>query len=162
MVFIRAASFHRHLWNKNSTTLITSLNEISHLIKDKKQAQIVGAGKDDNNLIDKLLPEDYKKFQDVFFKIKSDEILLFQSDADFKINLEDSKDLVQEIGHALLYKMSLEELKAIKKYLEINLAKEFIFSSDTLFTSPVLFIYHNGKLCFCVDYQKLNLIFKKN
>ena len=59
--------------------------------------------------------------------------------------------------------MTTEELKAVKKYLEENLHKGFIEPSQAPFTAPVLFIWkENGALRFCIDYQKLNALTKKD
>ena len=81
---------------------------------------------------------------------------------DFKVKIKEGMDPAQEIGHAPLYKISLEELEAIKEYLEANLKKGFISPSNAPFASPVLFAHHNDKLRFCVDYRKLNLISQKD
>ena len=59
--------------------------------------------------------------------------------------------------------MITEELAAIKKYLLKNLHKGFIVLSSAPFVSPVLFVFKpNRGLCFCIDYQKLNSITKKD
>ena len=59
--------------------------------------------------------------------------------------------------------MSQDELRVLKTYLEENLAKGFIRSSNSPAASPVLFTGKNdGGLCFCVDYRKLNAITIKN
>ncbi len=50
-----------------------------------------------------------------------------------------------------------------KKYLNENLFKEFIISSKALYFSFILFILKaNEDLWFCIDYQKLNSIIKRN
>ncbi len=55
------------------------------------------------------------------------------------------------------------KLLKVKKYLNENLSKKFITSSQTLYFFPVLFILKaNEDLWFCVNYQKLNVIFKRN
>jgi len=59
--------------------------------------------------------------------------------------------------------MSLYKLQKVKKYLNENLFKEFITSSKASYFSFVLFILKaNEDLWFCVDYQKLNAIIKRN
>jgi len=59
--------------------------------------------------------------------------------------------------------MSLYKLQKVKKYLNENLFKEFIISSKASYFSLVLFILKANKdLRFCVDYQKLNAIIKRN
>ena len=55
------------------------------------------------------------------------------------------------------------KLLKVKKYLNENLLKKFITSSQTLYFSFVLFILKaNEDLQFCMNYQKLNVIFKRN
>ena len=55
------------------------------------------------------------------------------------------------------------KLLKVKKYLNENLSKKFITLSQTLYFSSILFILKANKdLQFCVNYQKLNVIFKRN
>ncbi len=55
------------------------------------------------------------------------------------------------------------KLLKVKKYLNKNLSKKFITSSQTLYFFLVLFaLKANEDLRFCVNYQKLNVIFKRN
>ncbi len=59
--------------------------------------------------------------------------------------------------------MSLYKLQKVKKYLNENLFKEFITSSKASYFSLILFaLKANEDLRFCVDYQKLNAIIKRN
>ncbi len=59
--------------------------------------------------------------------------------------------------------MSFYKLQKVKKYLNKNLFKEFITFSKALYFLFILFILKaNEDLQFCVDYQKLNAIIKKN
>ncbi len=59
--------------------------------------------------------------------------------------------------------MFFVKLLKVKKYLNENLLKKFITSSQTLYFSLVLFILKaNEDLQFCMNYQKLNVIFKRN
>ena len=55
------------------------------------------------------------------------------------------------------------KFEQIKKYLNEHLKKELIVSSYTLFALFVLFIeMSNQELRFCVDYEKLNAVIKRN
>ncbi len=55
------------------------------------------------------------------------------------------------------------KLLKVKKYLNENLLKKFITFSQTLYFFSVLFILKaNEDFQFCVNYQKLNVIFKRN
>ncbi len=59
--------------------------------------------------------------------------------------------------------MSFYKLQKVKKYLNENLFKEFIIFNKALYFSLILFILKaNEDLQFCVDYQKLNAIIKRN
>ncbi len=59
--------------------------------------------------------------------------------------------------------MSSFKLLKVKKYLNENLSKRFITSSQAFYSSLVLFILKaNEDLRFCVNYHKLNVIFKRN
>ena len=51
----------------------------------------------------------------------------------------------------------------IKSYLKKHLKKDFIIVSSISFASFILFVKKSSEeLCFCVDYQKLNELMKKN
>ncbi len=55
------------------------------------------------------------------------------------------------------------KLLKVKKYLNENLSKKFITSSQIFYFFFVLFAFKvNKDLWFCVNYQKLNVIFKRN
>ena len=59
--------------------------------------------------------------------------------------------------------MSFYKLQKVKKYLNENLFKEFIIFSKVSYFSLVLFaLKANEDLRFCIDYQKLNAITKRN
>ncbi len=61
------------------------------------------------------------------------------------------------------YWMFSVKLLKVKKYLNENLLKKFITFSQTLYSFLVLFILKaNEDLWFCVNYWKLNVIFKRN
>ncbi len=55
------------------------------------------------------------------------------------------------------------KLLKVKKYLNENLSKKFITFSQIFYFSSILFaLKANEDLRFCVNYQKLNVIFKRN
>ena len=59
--------------------------------------------------------------------------------------------------------MSTPELEEVRKYLIENLKKGYIMLNDSPFASPVLFVKKkDGSLRFCINYRRLNIIFKKD
>ncbi len=59
--------------------------------------------------------------------------------------------------------MFFVKLLKVKKYLNENLLKKFITFSQTLYFFSVLFVLkENEDLWFCMNYWKLNVIFKRN
>ena len=59
--------------------------------------------------------------------------------------------------------MSVTKLKEVKRYLLDNLNKGFIKPSQSPFTALVLFVKKaNRSLRFCIDYQKLNQLTRKD
>ena len=78
---------------------------------------------------------------------------------DHKIILEKQ----QKPGYVPLYKISPQELDAVKRCFDSNLAKGFIQISSALYSSPVLFVKKPDRgIQFCVDYWRLNAITKKD
>ncbi len=119
----------------NEMTSIMSLNEL------KKKLSIV-----------------YHDFLNVFDREKTTQLFLHRS-YDHKIELEDEN----QSSRSQLYLMSSYKLQKIKKYLEENLKKKFITFSKALFASSILFVEKkDNSLCFCMNYQKLNALIKRN
>jgi hypothetical protein len=71
----------------------------------------------------------------VFSKNKSDKLPPHQL-YNHKIKLKDNNTL----RYSLLYKITIAELKTVKKYLINNLDKGFIKASQALYAAPVLFV----------------------
>ena len=66
-------------------------------------------------------------------------------------------------SYCQVYQMFSVKLLKVKKYLNENLLKRFITSSQTFYFFLVLFaLKANEGLWFCVNYWKLNVIFKRN
>ena len=87
-----------------------------------------------------VVPQEYHDFLDVFSKKNSDTLPPHQK-YDHKIYLKEE----QKPGHAPLYKMSPEELDAVKRYLNSHLAKGFIQASLASYSLLVLFIKKPGE-----------------
>ncbi len=104
------------------------------------------------------LSSKYHEFLDVFDRAQSNKLLSHRF-YDHKIELISDSTL----SHCQVYQMSSVKLLKVKKYLNENLSKRFITSSQTLYFFPVLFVLKaNEDLRFCVNYRKLNVIFKRN
>jgi len=105
----------------------------------------------------KLLSK-YHEFLDVFDRAQSNKLSSHRF-YDQKIQLtSDSTSF-----HCQAYWMFSVKLLKVKKYLNENLSKKFITFSQTLYFSSILFaLKANEDLQFCVNYWKLNVIFKRN
>ena len=105
-----------------------------------------------------VVPEEYHALLNIFSKKHSDTLPPHRK-YNHKIILEEK----QKHGHALLYKMSPQQLDAVKRYLDSHLAKGFIQASSASYSSPVLFVEKPvRRIRFYVDYQRLNAITKKD
>ena len=150
---ISEVGFHYNLKDWNVKFRSISLYEINRILEEQLQAE----GQDDKQVAQEL-SQWHADYTDVFSKAASD-ILLIHRPHNHKIILEKESNL----RYSSLYKMTTEKLKAVKKYLEKNLHKDFIESSQAPFTASVLFIWKgNGALRFCINYQKLNALTKKD
>ncbi len=104
------------------------------------------------------LSSKYQDFLDVFDRAQTDKLSSHHS-YDHKIEL--TSDVTSSCCRA--YWMSFYKLQKVKKYLNENLFKEFIIFSKASYFSFILFILKaNEDLRFYVDYQKLNVIIKRN
>ncbi len=104
------------------------------------------------------LPSKYHEFLDVFDRAQSNKLPPHRS-YDHKIELTSDSTPPR----CRTYRMFSVKLLKVKKYLNENLSKKFITSSQALYFSPVLFaLKANEDLRFCVNYRKLNVISKRN
>jgi len=104
------------------------------------------------------LSSKYHEFLDVFDRAQSNKLSSHRF-YDHKIELISDSTL----SRCQVYWMFFVKLLKVKKYLNKNLLKKFITSSQTLYFFFVLFaLKANEDLRFCVNYQKLNVIFKRN
>ncbi len=104
------------------------------------------------------LSSKYHDFLNVFDRAQLNKLLSYRF-YDHKIELiNDSTS-----SWCWVYQMFSVKLLKVKKYLNENLSKKFIIFSQTLYFFSVLFaLKANEDLQFCVNYRKLNVIFKRN
>jgi transposase InsO family protein len=108
-----------------------------------------------------ILPSEYHECLDVCSKAASNTLPPHRP-YDHQIRLEEGID-AKQVGYTPLRRMSDDELKEVKKYLDENLGKGFIVASAAGISSPILFVRKpNGGLRFCVDYRRLNSLTKKD
>ncbi len=121
---------------------VSSINETTQNLKDIKAK----------------LSSKYHEFLDVFDRAQSNKLLSHRF-YDHKIELISDSTF----SRCRAYRMSSAKLLKVKKYLNENLSKKFITSSQTLYFSFVLFVLKaNEDLRFCMNYWKLNVISKRN
>src|SRR6202041_3102954 len=95
---------------------------------------------------------------DVFDKAKA-QTLAPHRPYDLKIILEEG--YTPPLGQ--VYLLSQTELKALREFLDENLAAGFISSTQSLHGAPILFVKKkDGGLRLCVDFCGLNKITKKD
>ncbi len=121
---------------------VSSINETTQNLKDIKAK----------------LSLKYHEFLNVFDRAQLNKLLSHRF-YDHKIKLISDSTL----SRCWVYWISSVKLLKVKKYLNENLSKRFITLSQTLYFFLVLFVLKaNEDLWFCVNYWKLNVIFKRN
>ena len=144
-----------------------------HLAKSKKQkAEIFAISMQDIKYqlnkrikpptnLKTVVPAEYYDFLDVFSKDISNTLRPYKK-YDHKIKLLKDKNL-SNLSHSAFRGMSVPQLEFVKKFLEEHLKKRFIKASSTLCSSLILLVKKpGGGIRFCVDYQKLNSLTKKD
>ena len=105
-----------------------------------------------------LLLKLYTAFLDVFFRKEANTLLKHEL-YDHAIHLKEGT----QAPAFTLYSMSRDEALKLRQYLDENLSKGFIWASHSDAVTSVLFMKKLREgLCFCVDYQGLNVITIKN
>ncbi len=121
---------------------ISSINETTQNLKDIKVK----------------LSSEYHEFLNVFNRAQLNKLLSHRF-YNHKIELINNSTL----SRCRVYWMFSVKLLKVKKYLNENLLKRFITSSQIFYFFLVLFaLKANEDLRFCVNYRKLNVIFKRN
>jgi hypothetical protein len=105
-----------------------------------------------------VIPKQYEGFKDVFEK-KNADMLPEHRPYDCAIDLHEG----MQPPFGPIYNLSQIELAELRKYIDENLAKNFIRHSKSSAGAPILFVKKkDGSLRMCVDYRGLNKITKKN
>ena len=106
-----------------------------------------------------FIPQKYMPWADSVFSPVEVNNLPPHRPYDISIEIEDGK--TPPFGP--LYRLSLDERKALFDYIDEHLKKGFIRRSTSPAASPILFTRRKtGELRLCVDYRGLNAITKKN
>ncbi len=168
MFSVKAASFHALIkWLKKNCIeiFVMSIEDIDRKIVYNTQCKLnvldvafINASAQNLEDIKVKLSLKYQNFLDVFNWAQVDKLSSHHL-YDHKIKL--TNDVTSSRCQA--YWMSFYKLQKIKEYLNENLSKSFITSSKILYFSLVLFALKiNDDLRFCINYQKLNVIIKRN
>ncbi len=157
---IKVAAYQTLVKNKKIKIfflIISEINKALSSVKDFAKLNEMISVMSLNELKKKLLII-YHDFLNVFNKEKTTQLLLHRS-YDHKIELKDEN----QSSRSWLYFMLSHKLQKIKKYLKENLKKKFITLSKAFFASSILFIEKkDDNLRFCMNYQKLNALIKRN
>jgi hypothetical protein len=100
-----------------------------------------------------VIPEHYQDFKKVFSEVELERPPEHKP-WDHKIDL---KPETPSEHRSKNYSMSADEQREVDKFLEENIRKGYIQSSQSPFAAPVFFVKKkDGKLCFIQDYRWLN------
>ncbi len=160
IVMIEVAAYQTLVKNKKIKIfflIISEINKALNSVEDFAKLNEMISVMSLNELKKKLLIV-YHDFLNVFDREKATQLLSHWS-YNHKIELEDEN----QSSRSWLYLMSSHKLQKIKKYLEENLKKKFIILSKAFFASSILFVEKkDDSFRFCVNYQKLNALIKRN
>jgi hypothetical protein len=149
---ITVALFNILFRQKNVKIFVVFMKNLKIQLKKQENNKVINSKS--------VMSSEYHDFLNVFFKKKTN-ILSLHRKHDHRIKLKKNHESKHE--YASLYNLSENELLLIKKYLKKHLDKEFIKSSTISYASLILFAKKsNEEFRFCVDYEKLNVITKKN
>ena len=121
----------QHLASKPDHKIYSvSLRDIKQALKPKTKTDLAT-----------VLPEHYKEFLKVFSHEKTNKLPLHCPGVDHTIKMQPGT----QPPAGPLYGMSRDKLQVLKKYLEENLSKGFIWASSSPATAPVLFFKKPGR-----------------
>lgn len=161
---VSAESFYAEKLQPNNQFFALSLRDLDILLDDSlhrlpsirvgEVTKVLPAHPDPKE----FLPSHYHEYLDVFDRTQANKLPPHRP-WDHAIDLQPDKTPPASRP----YPMNQHELKALREYLDKELAKGFIRVSRSPAAAPVLFVKKpNGDLRFCIDYRGLNSITVKN
>ena len=168
MFSMRIASFHALIkWSKKNRIeiFVMSIKDIDKEIVYNTQCKLnildvtfINASAQNLEDIKVKLSLKYQNFLNMFDWVQVNKLSSHRS-YDHKIELTNNVTSFR----CWAYWISLYKLQKIKEYLNENLSKSFITSSKISYFSLILFTLKiNDDFRFCINYQKLNVIIKRN
>jgi hypothetical protein len=119
-----------------------SLHEISQALEEQSKKPAIS----------KIVPSEYHQYLPLFSEAEANKLPLHHP-YDYQIPLKDNFSS----PFSPIYPLSRTELEALRKWLDENLSKGFIYASSSPAGAPILFVKKgDGSLCLCVDYRGLN------
>ena len=162
IAMVGAAAFQTAAHQKETQLFSITLSELDKQLSELKDGiqlnEISRMTENEQKNLRTKVPKEFHDFLDVFDR-KAAEVLPPNRTYDHKIEIDSDEPLLK----SRLYPMSQFKLQKMKEYLKENLQKGFITLSNASYASLILFAQKsNGDLRFCVDYQKLNSLTKKD
>ena len=162
IAMMRAAAFQTAAHQKGTQLFSITLSELNKQLSELKNSiqlnEISRMTEDKQKNLRIKVPKEFHDFLNVFDR-KAVKVLPPNRTYDHKIEIDSDEPL----SKSQLYPMSQFKLQKMKEYLKKNLQKGFITLSNASYASLILFAQKsNDDLRFCVDYQKLNSLTKKD
>ena len=152
IAIVGAPAFQTAAHQKGTQLFSITMSELDKQLSELKDGiqlnKISGMTENEWKNLRTKVPKEFHDFLDVFDR-KAAEVLPLNWTYDHKIEIDSDGPLLK----SWLYLMLQFKLQRMKKYLEKNLRKGFITSSNASYASLILFTQKsNDDLWFCVDY----------
>jgi hypothetical protein len=106
----------------------------------------------DQTKITDIIPPEYHRFLPLFSEVEANKL---PPHWPYNHHIPLKEGFTLPFGP--IYSLSRTQLEALRKWLDENLSKGFIWTSSSPAGSPILFVKKgDGSLCLCVDYRGLN------